>query len=129
MEGKKLAKTIVSVSSKTLLFVMLALVLYFVGRTAYRFGNDVFNERAMASKNNATEIEFTVPEDYTMKSIGKSLKSKGLIADEKVFAVQAKLSDYNNKLIPGTYTLNNAMTPTEILTTLGTKQTEEKESE
>lgn len=125
MESNKLAKTIISVSSKTLLFVMLALVLYFVGRSAYKFGNDVFNEQAMTSEQDAVSVEFVVHVGYTMKSVAKDLQECGLVADSKVFLVQAKLSDYNEKLVPGRYELNTAMTPTNILATLS-KKAEEK---
>ncbi len=115
MEGRKLAGTILSVSCRTLIFVLIAMLLYFVGRTMYDFGSDVFNEKAMASENNAVEVEVVIPQDYTVSQVADILKENGLISDTKVFLVQARLSDYYNKFVPGTYTLNNSMKPSEIL--------------
>ena len=115
MEGRKLAGTILSVSCRTLIFVLMAMLLYFAGRKMFDFGKAVFYEQAMASANNAVEIEVVIPEDYTISEVADILKENGLISDTKVFMVQARLSDYYNKFVPGVYTLNNSMKPSEIL--------------
>lgn len=121
MEGKKLAGTILSASCKTLIFVLVALALYFIGRSAYRFGNSVFNEQAATSLSDAYEVEITIPEDYTVKSVGKQLEEAGLIESAGVFYVQARLSDYFNDFTPGTYVLNSTMKPSEIITAISVK--------
>lgn len=115
MEGRKLAGTILSVSCRTLVFVLVAMLLYFVGRTMFDFGRAVFNETAMATSQNAVEVEVTIPEGYTISQVADILKDNGLISDTVVFRAQARLSEYYNKFIPGTYTLSNSMKPSEIM--------------
>ncbi len=115
MEGRKLAGTILSVSCRTLVFVLVAMLLYLVGRTMFDFGRAVFNETAMASSQNAVEVEVTIPEGYTISQVADILKDNGLISDTVVFRAQARLSEYYNKFIPGTYTLSNSMKPSEIM--------------
>ena len=63
METKKLAGTILSVSCRTLVFVLVVLLLFFVGRYMYSFGRDIFNEKPMSSANNAVSVAVTIPED------------------------------------------------------------------
>lgn len=115
MESRKLANIILSVSCRTLIFVIVAMGLYFIGRTAYTFGMDIFDEKSMTSKNDAYEVQITIPADYTTDSVAEILKAGGLIEDTRLFWAQARLSDYYNKFTPGTYTLNTGMTPSEIL--------------
>lgn len=115
MEGRKLAFTILTVSCKTLVFALFAVLLYFAGRRAYEFGRAVFCETAAAQPENAVSVEISVPENYSMDQIADELFRNGLISDKKVFAVQARLSYYYNKLTPGTYELSTSMKPSEML--------------
>lgn len=115
MESRKLASTILSVSCRTLIFVIVAMGLYFVGRTAFSFGKDIFDEKSMTSKIDARDVEITIPADYTTEGVAELLKAAGLIEDAVLFQAQTRLSDYYKKFTPGTYTLNTGMTPSEIL--------------
>lgn len=115
MESRKLASTILSVSCRTLIFVIVAMGLYFVGRTAFSFGREVFDEKSMTSKLDAFDVEITIPDDYTTEGVAELLKAAGLIEDTRLFQVQTRLSDYYLKFTPGTYVLNTGMTPSEIL--------------
>ncbi len=115
MEGKKLAATILSVSCKTLVFVLFIMLLYFVGRNAFDFGRAVFNEKSATEKYNEVKIEVTIPYGCTMDQVGDILFKNGLITDKKVFKVQARLSYYYDKITPGTYELSTAMKPSEML--------------
>lgn len=115
MESRKLASTILSVSCRTLIFVIVAMGLYFVGRTAFSFGREIFDEKSMTSKLDARDVEITIPADYTTEGVAELLKAAGLIEDAKLFQAQTMLSDYYKKFTPGTYTLNTGMTPSEIL--------------
>lgn len=115
MESRKLASTILSVSCRTLIFAIVAMGLYFVGRTAFTFGKDIFDEKSMTSKLDAYDVEVTIPPDYTTAGVAQMLKERGLIEDTTLFQAQTRLSDYYNKFTPGTYTLNTGMTPSEIL--------------
>ncbi len=115
MESRKLASTILSVSCRTLIFVIVAMGLYFVGRTAFSFGKDIFDEKSMTSKLDARDVEITIPADYTTEGVAELLEAAGLIEDAVLFQAQTRLSDYYKKFTPGTYTLNTGMTPSEIL--------------
>lgn len=115
MESRKLASTILSVSCRTLIFVIVAMGLYFVGRTAFSFGREIFDEKSMTSKLDACDVEITIPADYTTEGVAELLKAAGLIEDARLFQAQTMLSDYYKKFTPGTYTLNTGMTPSEIL--------------
>ncbi|MCM1309055.1 MAG: endolytic transglycosylase MltG [Butyrivibrio sp.] len=115
MESRKLASTILSVSCRTLIFVIVAMGLYFVGRTAFSFGKDIFDEKSMTSKLDAREVEITIPDGYTTEGVAELLKAAGLIEDARLFRAQTMLSDYYMKFTPGTYRLNTGMTPSEIL--------------
>ena len=56
-----------------------------------------------------------VDDGDSVYQIGRTLESRGLIRDAKVFVVQEKLSNFSGKLQPGTYILNTSMTPDEMM--------------
>lgn len=60
MEGRKLAGTVLSVSCRTLVFVLIVMLLYLCGRTMFNFGKAVFAEEAVASADNAVEVEVII---------------------------------------------------------------------
>ena len=122
MEGRKLAGTVLSVSCRTLVFVLIVMLLYLCGRTMFNFGKAVFAEEAVASADNAVEVEVIIPRDYTTSQDAQILKDNGLINDTNVFKAQVILAEYSKKFIPGTYKLNNAMKPSEIMSALSTRQ-------
>ena len=51
--------------------------------------------------------------------------SKALVKDKTCFYYQIILSDYKDKFVGGTYTLNTAMTPTEMMKVLSCADTGE----
>ena len=120
MEGRKLAGTVLSVSCRTLVFVLIVMLLYLCGRTMFNFGKAVFAEEAVASADNAVEVEVIIPRDYTTSQVAQILKDNGLIND--INKAQVILAEYSKKFIPGTYKLNNAMKPSEIMSALSTRQ-------
>ncbi len=95
--------------------IVFALVLLFwLGKTAYGFGYNVFNEQPM-SPGQGKEITVVIQDGSSVLKIGKTLESKGLISDAYVFWVQERISNYHGKLRPGTYKLSTAYTPTRIM--------------
>ena len=54
-------------------------------------------------------------EGDSVYQVGRTLESRGLIRDAKVFVVQEKLSNYSGKIQAGTYILNTSMTTDEML--------------
>lgn len=115
METKKLASTILSVSCRTLVFVLVVLLLLFVGRYMYSFGRDIFNEKAMSTKENALTVAVTIPENSSVMDIANILADNGLVESPMLFFAQAVLSDYPENFTAGTYTLSTDMRPTDIM--------------
>lgn len=115
METRKLAGTILSVSVRTCIFALVVVFLYFFGRKAYSFGTAVFDEKSMDEEGRGYDVAVMIPENASDAEIAEILKESGLIEDKFLFRVQLKLSDYSKSIVPGVYTLNTSMKPTEIM--------------
>lgn len=101
-------------------------VLFYLGITrAYGFGYSVFTSDPVAVEPGA-DIEVTITEDMDAREIAQLLKEAGVIRDEDVFLVQELLYTSDRvPIYPGTYTLNNSWSATQIIEVL----TEEPETE
>ncbi|HIZ21647.1 MAG TPA: endolytic transglycosylase MltG [Candidatus Blautia faecigallinarum] len=108
--GMVLASTIFKIA----LYVCVVVLIIWIGKTAYQFGYDVFNQQAM-SPGEGQDVTVVIQEDDSVYEIGKILEQKGLVEDALVFWVQEKLSNYSGELKPGTYLLSTAYTPTRIM--------------
>ena len=108
-------------------YVCVAVLLFWLGQTAYRFGYNVFNQHAM-NPGAGTEVTVVVRENDSVLKIGRTLESKGLIEDAYVFVVQEFLSDYKGELKPGTYLLSTAYTPGRIMSIMAGEEVPEEES-
>lgn len=115
MEAKKLAGTILSVSCKTLIFVMIALLMILMVQNLYDFGQKIFREEAKTNTENASLITVAIPEDASALEVANIMVDYGLVEDSKLFFVQIMLSDYKDKFVPGVYTLSTDMKPSEIM--------------
>ena len=102
---------------------------FFYGITkAYQFGYSMFTAEAMEA-GDGTDVLVTIQEDMTDAEIGQLLESKGLVEDRNSFVVQAKLYTGSRvKIYPGTYTLNTAMTPKEMIEVMSVEPETEEES-
>ena len=58
-------------------------------------------------------VQFTVLEGQSVRSVGEELVQNGLTASSAIFAVQARI--YGYEILPGTYTLNTSQTIYEML--------------
>lgn len=96
------------------LYACVAVLIYYAGRTAYRFGYDVFNQQAM-SPGEGQEVTVVIQEGSNTLKIARTLESKGLVKNAYVFCAQEFLSNYHNQLKPGTYLLSTAYTPNRIM--------------
>ena len=96
-------------------YLIVAAVVIYIGKTAYDFGYNIFYQQHMDSEEEGRDVTVAVEEGDSVYQIGRTLESRGLIQDAKVFVVQEKLSNYSGKLQPGTYILNTSMTPDEIM--------------
>ena len=91
---------------------------FYIRKSAYDFGYAIFNQVPVDDEDHGEDITVVIKEGSSVCQIGKSLKSKGLLEDAKVFVVQEKLSNYKDKLQAGTYILNTSMTADEMMAIL-----------
>ena len=91
---------------KIALYVCIVVLIIWLGRLSYQFGHDIFDQQPM-SPGEGQEI--------TVYDIAKTLESKGLVEDAKVFWVPEKLSNYKGQMKPGTYLLSTAYEPSRLL--------------
>ena len=99
---------------KIALYICILVFLIWVGKSAYQFGYDVFNQQAM-SPGEGQEVTVVIKEDTSLYKIAKTLQKKGLVKSATVFYVQERLSTYHGKLQAGTYLLSTAYTPNRIM--------------
>ena len=97
------------------LYLIVAIALIYIGKSAYNFGYDIFYQQPVDSEEEGRDITVVVDEGDSVYQIGRTLESRGLIRDAKVFVVQEKLSNYSGKLQAGTYILNTSMTSDEMM--------------
>ena len=86
----------------------------------YDFGYRVFTEPAMEDKP-GTAVTVTIEENMGAMDIAEYLLEKGLVRDANLFWLQYQLSAYKGEIIPGTYTLNTAQTPKEMMVVMSTE--------
>ena len=97
-------------------YLIVAAVVIYIGKTAYDFGYNIFYQQPMDSEEEGRDVTLSVEEGYSVYQIGRTLESKGLIQDAMVIVVPDKLSHYSGTLQPGTYILYTSITPHEITT-------------
>lgn len=112
---------------KMALYVCVIVLVFWIGKTTYQFGYDVFNQQPM-SPGEGQEITVVISEGSSAYQIGKTLENKGLIEDALVFVVQEKLSNYSGQLQPGTYLLSTAYTPDRMMSIMAGAEEEEATS-
>ena len=96
------------------LYVCVALLVFWIGKSSYNFGYQIFNQNAM-SPGDGQEVTVVIKESSSVYDIGKTLEKKGLIRDAKVFFIQEKLSNYAGQLKPGPDLVSTAYTPNRIM--------------
>lgn len=107
----------VAALAKILITVIVVILLVIGGRMAYQFGYRVFSKQAFSDPP-GKEAAITVREGETVSEIAEVLEEKGIIQDALVFCVQERLSEYRGEIEPGTYVVNSAQTPDEIIQVL-----------
>lgn len=125
MNSKDIVISIFSTVFKIVLAIIIVMFVYKWSISAYQYGQRVFNEPPV-SAGSGRKVTVEVQEGDTVKEISDILENKGLIRDAQLFRVQEFLSEYKNKMQPGTYELSTAMTTEEIMAVMaGQTETEE----
>lgn len=102
-----------------LLYILVALIVVYMGQAAYKFGYMVFDTAPLAkSEDDAMYVTVVIHEDDTMYQIGETLANKGLFENAAVFWVQELLTEYEGEIKPGTYFLNTSQTLEEMFAVL-----------
>lgn len=123
----KSLRIILTVSFNLILVAFAVYVISAAGNKAYTFGHNIFNEESVDSEEDAKELEVVISEGVKSKKLAHILYTKGLAKDETIIYVQILLSDYKDKIKPGTYLLNTGMKPAQILKILADDNGEEEE--
>lgn len=104
------------------MYIIGAVLLVLVCKSAFDFGVKVFSEEGMAEKGSGQEVVVTIPADSSTSEVASILKKNGLIESEFVFKIQAML--YEAEIYSGTYTLNTEYSPEEIIDALRPEEEE-----
>lgn len=113
---------------KIVAVIVAVMFIYRLGTMAYAYGERLFGEPPMTTEP-GNEVVFTIEPSDDVKAVGEKMKDAGLIRDVTLFCIQEKLLGTKNGLQPGTYTLNTAQTPEEMIQLMSTVRAGEKETE
>lgn len=112
---------------RILIYILLAVILIVLGKEAYSIGYQVVNTAPVAEEN-GVEVTVTVTDDMSVQEIGQLLADWGLIKEKPIsFVIQEMLSEYHNKILPGTYVLSTGMTVDEMLQIMSASDEEDSE--
>ena len=128
MSASKVVLRILHVCISILVFLLVLFGHVKLGGQAYDLGYRVFTERPMENEP-GTDVTVRVSEGMNALSLGTVLEEKGLVRDNKLFAIQMMLSAYAKKVKPGLYTLNTHQTSREMLKVMAAEEPKEEEEE
>lgn len=111
---------------RILLYLCGIVLMIYLGKTAYGFGYDIFNQVPVAATRAEGEaVTVVIKEGASVYEIGRELEKRGVLAESPlVFWVQERLSDYHGKLLAGSYILNTSNTVDEMFAILSGENTE-----
>lgn len=119
--SKDFTKTIV----KIVIYVIIVIVLYFVGLTAYKYGQKVFVDSGVDDPP-GTDIYVSIPPDSSVGDAAKLLESYGVIDSAFIFRLQSLI--YETKaVVAGDYRFNTSYNGEELLEMLRNGPEEETE--
>ncbi len=124
MNSKEIVISIFSTIFKVVFAIIIIMLVYRGTLVAYDYGQRVFNEPPV-SQGSGRSITVVVNQGDSASQIGQTLERNGLIRDGRLFVLQEFLSQYKGKLEAGTYELNTAMTPMEMMEIMAGVQNEE----
>lgn len=120
--AKKSASVFSKITFKVAMYVIGAVLVVLVCKSAFDFGVKVFSEEGIAEKGSGQEVVVTIPADASAGEVASILKQNGLIESELVFKLQTML--YEAEIYSGTYTLNTEYSPEELIDALRPEEEE-----
>ena len=124
MKSKDVVVSVFSTVFKIVVAIVIVMLVYKWSMSAYEYGQRVFNEPPVAV-GEGRDVTVTVNQGDTVKEISKLLEEAGLIRDAELFVIQEMLSEYKDKMKPGTYVLSTSMTTEEMMQIMSKKVEEE----
>lgn len=126
MKSESLIGTVLGAIFKTVVAIAVVYVIYVGAVNSYNYGYRIFTEPAVSS-GTGRDVTVTVTSGMSATDIGELFENKGLTRDAKLFALQYLFSEYHDDVVPGTFTLNTAMTAEEMMAAMvGTASSEEQ---
>lgn len=110
-----IVRTVINISINILVIAIVMMLIYTYAGKAYEFGREIFDDTAIDTKEDAKAVVVTIPKNSSNSDVAGIIKKAGLVEDKYVFLIQLMLSEYKDEIVPGTYTLTTADTPTEIM--------------
>jgi len=126
MNSKQIAISTLSMIVKIVALIVILTFVMKYAKQAYDFGYRIFTEAPVA-EGEGILYTVNVENGAGPKEIAKQLEEFGLIRDQKLFYVQYLLSDYKDKIQPGSYTLSTAMTAEQMMQIMAKDAVEEPE--
>lgn len=98
-----------------ILGAVLVLISKVTART-YQIAKDFVTNSAKSTSDRALrEVKITIPNGATTKDIAKILKDNELIGSPEIFSLKVRFSEYDGTFKKGDYSLNTAMTESQIM--------------
>ncbi len=129
MKSKTIGLAIVDTVTRIAILVIAVMIIYNGAQAAYKFGYRIYNQTAVSTVEGRTVASVTITSDMSVMDIADLLKSKGLIADTRLFYFQEMFSTNSGKIQPGTYELDASMTPEEMIQIMSASYEETEETE
>lgn len=126
MKASELISAVFGMIGKVALTILAVYVIYQGATICYDYGYRIFTEPAVSSGEGRT-VTITVTKDMSPLDMGELFESKGLVRDDKLFALQFYLSEYRADFTPGVYELSTAMTAEEMMEVMSSADAETAE--
>lgn len=108
------------------ILILVVVGIFKVGEYAYTYCYSIVSDAAV-DEEPGRDVTVSVTSDMSAGQVAKLLERKGLVKSANVFKIQMKVTDYEDKIQAGNYTLNTSMRPRKILKILSGEETQEDE--
>lgn len=122
MSLKNTSKSILSVTFRSAVYILLFALLIYLGGKSYNFGQKLFSEHGY-EESPGRDVTITISSGESNMQIAEKLVENGIVGNKMVFYFQTLL--YEGKYKPGTYVLNSSSSAEEIIEYLSEEHTEE----
>lgn len=126
MGKSRIALSVVGSILSMAIMVLIAIAVLRTGKTAYEMGYRIFTEPAMEEAP-GRDVTVEIKAGMSSVELGNVLEEKKLVDNGMLFMIQLIVLDYDDKLKPGTYTLNTSQTAKEMMQVMADEEIEEVE--